>query len=116
MLHRERRGRALTLPLRGRLEKLAESRVDREIVFGVRPEHLSGAAADASHVPATFTVEFAEQMGAESIIHLKGGGRGLIARVYGEHVCKPGEPFTTHIQLDKAHLFDPQTENRLAED
>ena len=107
---------ALTLPLRGRLEKLAGSRVDREVVFGVRPEHLSAAAADASHVPATFTVEFAEQMGAESIIYLKGGGRGLIARVYGEHLYKPGDKFTTRIHLEKAHLFDPATESRIAED
>jgi multiple sugar transport system ATP-binding protein len=107
---------ALTIALRGRLEKLAGSRVDREVVFGVRPEHLSADAAYAAAVPATFTVEFAEQMGAESIIHLKGGGRVLIARVYGEHLYKPGEQFTTCIQLEKAHLFDPQTENRLAED
>ena len=107
---------ALTLPLQGRLEKLAGSRVDREVVLGVRPEHLSAAAADASHVPATFTVEFAEQMGAESIIYLKAGGRSLIARVYGEHLYKPGAQFTTHIQLEKAHLFDLETENRIVED
>ena len=81
----------------------------------MRPEHLSAAAADATQVPATFTVEFAEQMGAESIIYLKGSGRSLIARVYGEHLYQPGETFTTHIQLEKAHLFDPATENRLVE-
>jgi multiple sugar transport system ATP-binding protein len=82
----------------------------------VRPEHLSAAAADASSVPATFTVEFAEQMGAESIIYLQGSGRSLIARVYGEHFYKPGEQFTTHIQLEKAHLFDLETENRIVRD
>ncbi len=107
---------ALTIPLRGRLEKLAGSRVDQEVVFGVRPEHLSAAATDASHVPATFTVEFAEQMGAESIIYLKGGGRSLIARVQGEHLYRPGEKFTTHIHLEKAHLFNPETGNRLVGD
>jgi multiple sugar transport system ATP-binding protein len=107
---------ALTLPLQGRLEKLAGSRVDREVVLGVRPEHLSAAATDASHLLATFTIEFAEQMGAESIIYLKAGGRSLIARVYGEHLYKPGAQFTTHIQLEKAHLFDLETENRIVED
>jgi multiple sugar transport system ATP-binding protein len=106
----------LTIPLRGRLEKLAGSRVDREVVFGVRPEHLSAATADASHLSASFTVEFAEQMGAEAIIFLKGSGRSLIARVYGEHLYKPGETFTTQIQVEKAHLFDPVTENRIVED
>jgi multiple sugar transport system ATP-binding protein len=107
---------ALTIPLRGRLEKLAHSRVDQEVVFGVRPEHLSVAATDASPAPATFTIEFAEQMGAESVLHLKGGGHGLIARVYGERLYKPGEQFTTHIDLEKAHLFDSETGNRLVED
>ena len=107
---------ALTIPLQGRLGKLAASRVDREVVFGVRPEHLSATAPGAVPVPAAFTVEFAEQMGAESILHLKGGARGLIARVFGEHRHQPGEPFTARLQLDHVHLFDPQTGNRLAED
>ena len=107
---------ALAIPLRGQLEKLAENRVDQEVVFGVRPEHLSAVAADVSSVPATFTVEFAEQMGAESIIHLKGGGRNLIARAYGEHFYKPGETFPANIHPDKAHLFDPKTEGRIVEE
>ncbi len=107
---------ALTLPLRSSLEKLAAGRAEQEIVLGVRPEHLSANATDASQVPATFTVEWVEQMGAESLLHLKAGGGDLVARIQGEHVCKPGEKFTAHIQVDKAHLFDPQTEKRLNAD
>jgi multiple sugar transport system ATP-binding protein len=99
----------LTVPLRGRLEKLAESRVDREVVLGLRPEHFSLAADGSDPVSATFAVEFAEQMGAESILHLKGAGASLVARLQGEHVCKPGDQCTLHLQLEKAHLFDPQS-------
>ena len=83
---------ALVVPLRGRLEKHAGRYLDKEVVFGVRPEHLT-AAGVTSAVPATFTVEFVEQMGAEAIIYLKAGARSLITRVYGEHLYKPGQSF-----------------------
>jgi multiple sugar transport system ATP-binding protein len=58
----------------------------------------------------TLTVELAEQMGAESIIYLKTGGRSLTARIFGEHHYQSGEKFTAHINLEKAHLFDAETE------
>ena len=101
---------ALTVPLRGRLEQLAARYLRKPVVFGVRPEHLSPANTDASHVPATFTVDLVEQMGAESILSLKSGALSVTARVYGEHLYKPGEKFTAHINVEKAHLFDAETE------
>jgi multiple sugar transport system ATP-binding protein len=104
---------ALVIPLRGKLEKVAEPCVDKAVVLGVRPEHLGAAAADASHVPMTFTVDLAEQMGAESVIYLKSGRRSFTARIFGEHLYKPGEKFTAHINLDRAHLFDAATENAI---
>jgi multiple sugar transport system ATP-binding protein len=102
---------ALVIPLRGQLEKRAERYLDKAVVFGVRPEHLTAAPAGTSTVPATSSVEFVEQMGAEAIIYLKSGARGLTARVYGEHLYKPGEQFTTHINVEQAHLFDAETGN-----
>jgi ABC-type sugar transport system ATPase subunit len=63
------------------LEKHAERYVSKAVVFGVRPEHLTAVAEGTVSVPATFTVEFVEKMGAEAIIHLKSRTRNLTARV-----------------------------------
>ncbi len=106
---------ALMILLSGRLEKFASRYVDRKVVFGVRPEHLSTTARGATDVPINFTVELAEQMGAESIIYLKTAGLSLTARIFGEHHYQPGEKFIAHINLEKVHLFDGETENVIAE-
>src|SRR6201981_3634599 len=47
----------LTFPLAGRLEGFASKYVDKDIIFGVRPEHLSDQVKDGAHVPITSTAE-----------------------------------------------------------
>jgi len=101
---------ALSLPLQGRLGSLANRYIGKEIIFGVRPEHLSDEVKDQSHVPIVSTVEIAEPMGSESLVYLKAGTGNLIARIHGEHLFHLGEPVTVQLNLDKVHLFDPQTE------
>jgi len=101
---------ALSLPLQGRLGSLANRYIGKEIIFGVRPEHLSDEVKDQSHVPIASTVEIAEPMGSESLVYLKAGTGNLIARIHGEHLFHLGEPVTVQLNLDKVHLFDPQTE------
>jgi multiple sugar transport system ATP-binding protein len=101
----------LSFPLTGRLEPLASKYVDKEVVFGVRPEHLSDQVKDGSHVPITSTVEIAEPMGSESLVYLKAGSGNLIARIHGEHLFHLGEQVTIQVNLDKVSLFDTATEN-----
>jgi multiple sugar transport system ATP-binding protein len=101
----------LTFPLQGRLENLASKYVDKDIVFGVRPEHLSDQVKDGSHVPINSTVEIAEPMGSESLVYLKAGSGNLIARIHGEHLFHLGEQLTVQVNLDKVSLFDAATEN-----
>ena len=105
----------LRIPLPAPLAKLAAPRVDQEVVFGLRPEHVSPAVPGAPQTPVPFTVEFVEHLGPESILHLKRPGTALLARVHGELRHRPGDPFLAQFQAEKAHLFDPATGNRLAE-
>jgi multiple sugar transport system ATP-binding protein len=106
---------ALAVPLEGGIERMAQPWINKEIILGVRPEHLVSAASNKAKTSLTLPVELAEQMGAESVIHLKTGKRTLTARIYGEHFYRPGETFAAAVDLDKAHLFDPQTENAITE-
>ncbi len=101
----------LTIPLQGRLESLASKYVDKDIVFGVRPEHLSDQVKDSGHIPVTSTVEISEPMGSESLVYLKSGTGNMIARIHGEHLFHLGEQVTVQINLDKVSLFDVATEN-----
>jgi len=101
----------LTIHLQGRLESLASKYVDKDIVFGVRPEHLSDQVKDSGHIPVTSTVEISEPMGSESLVYLKSGTGNMIARIHGEHLFHLGEQVTVQINLDKVSLFDAATEN-----
>jgi multiple sugar transport system ATP-binding protein len=106
-------GGSLSLPLRGTATKLTETYASREIVFGIRPEHIGTEAKANSAAPIDSTIEVAEQMGAESILYLKAGGSTIIARVFGEHIYKSGDRFMASINPESGHWFDPETENAI---
>ncbi|MFZ0712320.1 MAG: sn-glycerol-3-phosphate ABC transporter ATP-binding protein UgpC [Terrimicrobiaceae bacterium] len=99
----------LQLPLKGRLEPLAGKYVDKEVVFGIRPEHITNESIGLS-APATLTVETSEPMGSESIVFFKGGSSSLVARIQGDHIFHLGEKVAVQLDLDKVTLFDPSTE------
>jgi multiple sugar transport system ATP-binding protein len=101
----------LTFPLKGHLESLASKYVDKDVVFGIRPEHLSDEIKEGLAAPITSTVEIAEPMGSESLVYLKAGTGNLIARIHGEHLYHLGEKVTVQLNMDKVNLFDSATEN-----
>ena len=104
---------ALTFPLKGRLEPLANKCIDKNIVFGIRPEHITNEPKEGSSVPITLTVDIAEPMGSESLVYLKAGTGNLIARIHGEHLFHLGEQLTVQLDLEKVSLFDAETEKVL---
>jgi multiple sugar transport system ATP-binding protein len=101
---------ALTFPLKGPLQTVAGKYVDKEIVFGIRPENISNEPKEGSSTPVALTVEISEPMGSESLVYLKSGTGYLIARIHGEHLFHTNEQLTVQLNLDKVALFDPETE------
>ncbi len=100
----------LVIPLTGPVADLAGKYVDKNIVFGVRPEHITEETKNGSHSPVTASVDIAEPMGSESIVYLKTGGGSLIARIHGEHLFQMGQNLTVYVNMDKVTLFDAETE------
>jgi multiple sugar transport system ATP-binding protein len=101
----------LNLPLQGRLEPLAAKYVDKDVVFGIRPEHISNEPKEGANTPVTMTVDISEPMGSESLVYMKAGTGNLIARIHGENLYHQGDKVTVQLNLDKVSLFDVQTEN-----
>jgi multiple sugar transport system ATP-binding protein len=100
----------LTFPLEGSLQTIASKYVDKDIIFGIRPENISSELKEGSSTPVNLTVDIAEPMGSESIVYMKAGKGNLIARIHGEHLFHLGEQVTVQLDLDKVTLFDPETE------
>ena len=84
------------------------SMLDKPIIFGIRPEHLSDQVSDPAHVPVTASViDIAEPMGSESIVYLQGRDRQLDrAGSPANIVYHPGEQLTVQLNMEKVHLFD----------
>jgi multiple sugar transport system ATP-binding protein len=103
----------LAVPLEGALHQLASGYIDRDIVFGIRPENITNRPKARAGVPIQMTVEVAEPMGGESLISLKSGTGHLVARIRGEHLFRLNERVTIQINLEKVTLFDPETEEAI---
>jgi multiple sugar transport system ATP-binding protein len=101
---------ALVVPLKGSAENAAAKLVNKNVVFGIRPEHITNEPTDGTYVPLKSSVEIAEPMGSESLVYMKAGSGNLIARIHGEHLFQLGEPITVQLNMDKATLFDAETE------
>ncbi len=100
----------ISIPLPASAAGVTTNHVGSEIVFGIRPEHILPAADSKSTTAIPFTIEVAEQMGAESILYLKAGNCTVAARIFGEHAYKPGDRYLASIDAAKGHWFDPVTE------
>ena len=87
----------------------------QRVVYGTRPEHLMlvGTAGDAASSIATEVV-VVEPTGAETFVACRHHGSELAAVFRERHDFKPGS--TIHLQpdLQRAHLFDAQSGQRLA--
>ncbi len=85
----------------------------RELVFGLRPEHVSAA----SNVPGAFTVsarvQVVEPLGSETLGLVKLGTREDAGEVTGRFTpdagIAPGQTIDVALALDRFHLFDPQS-------
>ena len=83
------------------------------VALGIRPEHL----LPASDGPLEFTIELAEPLGADTLLHGHfGDARELVTVRQGGHVlAKPGEKRRFRADPGHLHLFDSQTGKRIAD-
>jgi ABC-type sugar transport system ATPase subunit len=80
---------------------LAAKYIDREVVLGIRPEHIyNEPRPNGSAIAAGLKVEISKPMGSESIVYLKVGSGSLIARI---------GPFRFWIK--KGHLLRIEVDN-----
>ena len=83
------------------------------IALGIRPEHL----VPAPDGPLEFTIELAEPLGADTLLHGQfGDARELVTVRQGGHVlAKPGDKRRFAADPGNLHLFDSQSGKRIAD-
>jgi multiple sugar transport system ATP-binding protein len=95
-----------------------KSYTGRGLLMGVRPEHVgeAGAHGDWQHAaPFKGVIEIVETIGHEVIVHVRVGTEVVIAKLRAHRVPAFGEQIELVMNCDALHLFDKDTELRLAE-
>ncbi len=89
--------------------------VGHRLTFGLRPEHVGSPSAEAQNHPQTIAadIEVIEPMGSETYLYMKVGDAGFIARVDPHRACSVGDKIDLAVMMDKAHLFNPKTTERI---
>jgi multiple sugar transport system ATP-binding protein len=99
--------------------KLTEAQTQRlrnhgnEVLLGIRPEHISildGSSANEINA----TVYVTELMGNETLVFVSAGSQRLIARAPAEFRADVESRLSLRIAIEKAHFFDPKTEERIS--
>jgi len=83
------------------------------LALGIRPEHL----VPAPDGPLEFTIELAEPLGADTLLHGHfGQARELVTvRQAGHVLAKPGDKRRFAADRGHLHLFDTQSGRRIAD-
>ena len=109
-------GSTTRLPLH-RPSAAAEAFVGRDVILGLRPESIedsTAAGADGGHRhPLEAHVEVTQPTGADTLAMIRLGGPEAVARLKAETGARAGERCTFLVDMSKAVLFDPETEERL---
>ena len=85
----------------------------REIVLGIRPEHLHLANGSG---PVAGEVMLVEELGADALLHVRLAEDHtlVVARTEGRKPPAPGQQITFSVQPDDVFAFHPETGARLA--
>jgi multiple sugar transport system ATP-binding protein len=104
-----------SLPVPARWSEGVRALAGREILLGVRPEHVGEAGAHdwPATAPLGGTIEIVETIGHEVIVHFRCGEDMVIAKLGAHHIPRFGEQISLVMNCDAIHLFDPRTEQRL---
>ena len=90
--------------------------IGKNVIIGVRPEHLDDDQELVAANPTTVIkskVEVTELMGAESYIYTKLGDQNITVRVNGSTKLQNGQEAKFYVDANKIHIFDKETELKL---
>ncbi|MGB9183800.1 MAG: ABC transporter ATP-binding protein [Solirubrobacteraceae bacterium] len=102
-----------TLKVPERIAKAAGERSAKEIIVGMRPEHVTVADGSGDGVPGE--VVLVESLGADSYVHaaIEGTDTKFVARTEGYDSRTPGTNVRLRIDADRMFAFDAESEERL---
>jgi len=100
-------------------KQIADRYNGRHVILGIRPEDIyeieeaKKLGIENDSVDVDEPVVNREMLGAEVILYFDEQGKTLAVRLNPENQTKVGEKVSLYFDTDKAHVFDPETEENL---
>ena len=100
-------------------KQIADRYNGRHVILGIRPEDIyefeeaKKLGIENDSVDVDEPVVNREMLGAEVILYFDEQGKTLAVRLNPENQTQVGEKVSLYFDLDKAHVFDPETEENL---
>ncbi|MDO4742885.1 MAG: sn-glycerol-3-phosphate ABC transporter ATP-binding protein UgpC, partial [bacterium] len=104
---------SLKLPAEKNVNGCLDDYVGKNVVLGIRPEHIYDDEAFISKNPdgvIKVNIEVVEPMGSDKYLYSVFGSVNLIARVEPSSNSQPGDTIDIAFDLSKVHIFDEETE------
>lgn len=101
----------LRLPLESVPISKLQNYVGKEVILGLRPEHIWPARPESGEgrQTARLALGWVEPTGADTYFHVHCGGQTLVGRAQSSFQAPPGQELPVAFDLNGAHLFDPAT-------
>ncbi len=102
----------LSVPIAAEGADRYRSHLGRDLVLGLRPEHIREQRGNdgAAGVPCTVTPDVVEPLGMETMVYFGLNGVEFCARVSPEAAPQAGAPITLSVDANRAHLIDPDSD------
>jgi multiple sugar transport system ATP-binding protein len=100
---------AIGLPVPQPLAPRYQPLIDKELLFGLRPEHITEPRRSDRDPDSEFavTLDVVEPMGMETMVYFGVDGQEVCGRVDPGSANGPGESMRLHANMNHMHLIDP---------
>ena len=85
-----------------------------KVLAGFRPEHLEMGEVGSDVGTIHGTADVVEYLGNEELLHVTVQGQEIVAIVDSAHNVRPGDNVQLRLPVDKLHLFNLETGEKLA--
>jgi multiple sugar transport system ATP-binding protein len=104
------------LPSPASLRAALASRIGKTVVVGIRPENVleQGRQTRGATAPLTLDVDLVETLGNEVVVHGSHGDDEISFKMDPHSPPEIGNKVSALVELDQLHLFDVDTELRIA--
>ena len=105
--------KAMDLEITGEKTRAFHNYVNKDIILGLRPEHIRKADSSTLSVARTTfraRIRLVEPLGSEQLVHLEANGQRLVARLDPLIAMEVGQTHDFSVLMNLGHLFDAQDE------